>query len=511
MERFSATANRVELKKPQRRTFSKLARTQTPPAKQCRKCGLTWPHKEGPCPAQGKTCKKCGKPNHFARVCFSKTTVTPSSKLRHVRQIETELEPEPDPDSVSSSSEDDYLYVLGTSTRTKSPMVTVYVNNVPVRMMIDTGASANIIDENSLSEVQKRCKVQLDTPKKRIFAYASESHLSLLGQFQADISVGANCVKTTVYVLQGSHGSLLSYSTAQDLDLIEVKVNQVDSLHHVSDELIRQFPKLFKGIGKLKSTQVRLHIDASVTPVAQPARRILFHLRRQVSEELDNLEQQGIIEKVEGATTWVSPLVVAPKKNGSVRLCVDMRMPNKAIQRERHPSPTVDDLVHNLNGATVFSKLDLKAGYHQIPLAEDRCHITTFVTHKGLRRYTRLNFGTNSASEIFQNIVSEQLRDITGTLNISDDVIVYGKTQADHDEALKKVFRKFSDVNLTLNTSKCEFNKSSLSFFGFVISNDGVSPDPDKVKAIHDMTPPKSATEVRSFLGMATYCAKFIP
>ena len=89
--------------------------------------------------------------------------------------------------------------------------------------------------------------------------------------------------------------------------------------------------------------------------------------------------------------------------------------------------------------------------------------------------------------------MSEQLRDITGTLNISDDVLVYRKTQADHYEALKKVF---SDVYLILNKSNCEFDKSSLSFFGFVFSKDGVSPDPDKVKAIHDMTPPKSATEV---------------
>ncbi len=156
-----------------------------------------------------------------------------------------------------------------------------------------------------------------------------------------------------------------------------------------------------------------------------------------MSEELDNLEQQGIIEKVDGATPWVSPIVVIPKKKGGVRLCIDMRMPNQAIRRERHPTPTVDDLIHTLNGATVFSKLDLKAGYHQIPLAPESRHITTFVTHKGLRRYTRLNFGTNSASEIFQNIISQQLRDIPGAFNISDDVVVFGKTQADHDKALK--------------------------------------------------------------------------
>ena len=95
--------------------------------------------------------------------------------------------------------------------------------------------------------------------------------------------------------------------------------------------------------------------------------------------------------------------------------CVDMRMANKTIRRERHPTPTVDDLIHTLNGATVFSKLDLRAGYHQIPLKEESQYITTFVTHKGLRRYARLNFGTNSASDI----IGEQIRDIPGSLNIS--------------------------------------------------------------------------------------------
>ena len=183
-----------------------------------------------------------------------------------------------------------------------------------------------------------------------------------------------------------------------------------------------------------------------------------------------------------------------------------MRMTNKAIRREQHQTPMVDDLIHTLNGATVFlhtrpeSQLSLESRY-----------ITTFVTHKGLRHYVRLNFGTNSASEIFQNIISEQIRDIPGSLNISDDVIVFGKSQADHDKALKAVFQKFAEVNLTLNKSKCAFNKSSLSFFGFVFSKDGISPDPRKVEAIHSMDRPSSVHEIRSFLGMATNCAKFIP
>ena len=180
------------------------------------------------------------------------------------------------------------------------------------------------------------------------------------------------------------------------------------------------------------------------------------------------MEQEDIIEKVEGPTPWISSLVAIPKKNGDVHLCVDMRLPNAAIQRERHPTPTIDDLVDTLNGATVlpnaaiqrerhptptiddlvdtlngatvFSKLDLRSSYHQLLLAPESRYITTFAAHEGLRRYTRLNFGTTSASEIFQNATHEQIHDIRGSLNISDDIIIFGKTQQEHDEALHVVY-----------------------------------------------------------------------
>ena len=173
--------------------------------------------------------------------------------------------------------------------------------------------------------------------------------------------------------------------------------------------------------------------------------------------------------------------------------------------------PTIDDLIHTLNSATVFSKLDLRAGYHQLSLAPESQYITTFTMHKGLWRYTRLNFGTNSASEIFQKTIQDQLRNVSGALNISDDVIVFGKTQADHDAALDAVCQKFAEVNLTLNKKKCEFNKPSVTFFGFVFSGKGIAPDPPKIEAIKNAPAPTTASGVCSFLGMATYCAKFIP
>ena len=129
--------------------------------------------------------------------------------------------------------------------------------------------------------------------------------------------------------------------------------------------------------------------------------------------------------------------------------------------------PTIDDLTHTLNGATVFSKLDLRAAYHQLTLAPESRYITTFATHHGLWRYKCLNFGTNSTSEIFQKKIQSLLINIPGSLNISDDIIVFGKTQAEHDRALEAVCQKFSDVNLTLH--KKSVNSINLLFLFLVL------------------------------------------
>ena len=133
-----------------------------------------------------------------------------------------------------------------------------------------------------------------------------------------------------------------------------------------------------------------------------------------------------------------------------------------------------------------------------------------FATHKALRRYRKLNCGTCSACEIFQHTIHEQIRDIPNVLNISDDVIAFGTTQAEHDHTLRAVFLCFSDKGLTLDREKCEYNQDQLNFFGFVFSGDGISHDPLKVEAIKHAPPPSTDKDVRSFIGLGTYCSKFI-
>ena len=392
---------------------------------QCRKCGLMWPHITSPCPARGRTCRKCGKTNHYARVCRNNNPMFDNSSQKQERNQKSrtqsqkshihKVSPQETP-SESSDSKQEHLYTCRESSTSKVPATKVRINNVEIKMIIDTGASINI-DENTFAFISKTKPIPLRRTQTKLFAYGSTQQLSVKGKFETYRRNKKRITVSYIYVVKGNYGSLLSYQTAIDLGLIKVKFNQVDEKLS-ADEIPKKFPALFNGIGRLKNFEVKLHINEAVPPVAQPARRIPFHLRKKVSAALKRLENKRIIEKVDGPTPWISPLVIIPKNDRRVRLCVDMRMPNRAIQRERHPSPTIDDLIHEMNGAKVFSKLDLRSGYHQLSLAKESRYITTFVTHKGLRRYTRLNFGTNSASELFQNVIYNQVHDIPGVINM---------------------------------------------------------------------------------------------
>ena len=377
--------------------------------------------------------------------------------------------------------------------------------------MADSGASVNVLDEKDYQSLTKPPTLQ--QTKVKIHAYKSSKSLTVLGTFTTVLKFKSTCVKDKIYVVKGSGGSLLSWKTSQDLGLLK-------AVHHVNDssstrveELVKEYDELFHGLGKLKGYQVKLHIDESVQPVAQPHRRVPFHVRQQLEEQLKRDEDLGVVERIEGPTPWVSPIVVAPKPKspGQVRVCVDMRQANQAIKRERHVTPTIKEIIDDLNGAKVFSKLDLNQGYNQLELAPESRYITTFGTHLGLMRYKRLNFGISSAAEIFQNVIRETLEGIPGTLNISDDILVFGKTQSAHDHSLEAVFRRLKERGLTLNERKCEYSKDKVEFFRYTFSGDGITPDPKKIEDIVNLQTPTSASEVRSLLGMTNYCSRFIP
>ena len=503
----------------------------------CRNCGGEYPHPGGAtsCPANGKSCYGCGKIGHYGSVCRAgqnRSSGQPTNGNRGQQQNRDGTQSgrghrqqvryvQDTPTHVIQDSDDDFSYGIHDVTKhvcyvTKhdKPEAVVFVDGVRFKMMIDTGSNIDTISHRQYNELFKEQHPVLDMYESHAFPYASKKALPVIGTFQAEIASKHAKLQTTLHVVQQAKQSLISYQTSVALKLVTI-TNTIDDEHVPSsvDSITQEYADRFVGIGKFTDYQIKLHIDPEVKPVAQPPRKQPFHTRKKVDKELNHLLEQDIIEPATGPTPWVSAIVTPPKPKNpeEIRICVDMRIPNKAIVRERHPTPTVDDMVYRLNGATVFSKLDLKLGYHQLELDEDSRSITTFSTYRGLYRYKRLSFGINSAAEVFQHTISQALQGIQGVDNMSDDIIVYGTNQAEHDKALKATMERLREKDLTLNGPKCEFNKKQIEFYGYILSAKGLSPDPKKVNAIKQATPPKTDTEVRSFLGMANYCAKFIP
>ena len=382
-------------------------------------------------------------------------------------------------------------------------MVTLNVGGVSLPdALIDSGATCNLVGQQTWDWL-KASGIQCESRRsaKVLFAYGATEALPTLGTFSAKVVStrrNAECQADFV-VMKGGGRTLFGRKTAETLGLLHVGPRQVNSIvcEHSEDDIRRIYQDLFTGIGLLKDYELKLHVDKSVKPVAQPVRRITFGLRGKVDEKLDELLQADIIEEVlEGPSGWISPLVVVPKSDGDVRICVDMRRANKAIIRERNPIPTVEELLHDLNGSTVFSKVDLKWGFHQIPLSEDSRHLTTFVTHRGLYRYKRLMFGVMSAPEKYQQIVRDVLRGCEGVANIADDLIIHGNGVEEHDKRLFAVLDRLRQVGLTLNGNKCEFRLSKLTFSGHELTSDGINPSEEKIAAIRDARAPKEAIEV---------------
>ena len=255
---------------------------------------------------------------------------------------------------------------------------------------------------------------------------------------------------------------------------------------------------------KLKDHTLKLNIDEKVIPLAQPQRRIPFHLRDKVKDAIEKLEKEGIIERVpeNQPTPWISPIVVLSKSDGTVRLCIDMRMANEAIQRVRHLIPTVEDISLDLNQAKYFTKLDLSQAYHQLPLDEQSRFIATFSTHLGLFRYTGLPYGINAAAEIFQYTPQQQLHGIDGVRSIADDIIIFGTTKQQHNTALEQCLKRLSEKVLTLNCGKCSFLQLTLSFFGQIFITEGTRPDPKRVEDLQNASEPQNASEVCGLLRM---------
>jgi hypothetical protein len=350
----------------------------------CHRCGRTG-HMANDCSAAREVkCNHCGKMGHFARVCMAKPENRPRNSS-HSENRKSEAKATYALSRSTEDSDDDYCFAV----HDNGTRINVLVHGTNTEMLIDSGATCNIISSDDWTRIQKaNSEVTIQPTGKKVFAYGAEKPLPMQGEFLATAeAAGQRTEKPQLFYVTNikSTVSLLGRDTAIKLNILRIgpETASANVMSSQVEKLKSEYKHVFKGLGKLKDYKLKLHIDHGFKPVAQGLRRPPFNLRQQIEKKLDQLETMEVIEKVEGPTPWVSPVVVVPKKNGDVRLCVDMRQANQAVMRERHPIPLVDDVLQKMNGATVFSKLDLRWGFHQIELEEDSRTITTFVTHKG--------------------------------------------------------------------------------------------------------------------------------
>jgi len=475
--------------------------------RRCYRCDESGHYASDPkCPARSTTCQKCNYKGHYSVCCRTRKGKTTEKKAYMVE------------DENETEQENNEELVFSIEGQSKQGEIKIFIGGAFVRVLIDSGASCNIISSETYEKL-KGCGMKCNAKKygKKLFAYGQSESLPTTGSFKAQVK----CTETgkrsyeEFTVVKGSGKTLLGITTATKLNLLRVGPPQ-DHINVIAEgdgeDILRKYHDVFQGVGKLKNFQLKIHINQEVRPIAQHVRRIPYGLRGKVREQLDDLLQKDIIEAVpDSPTEWVSPLVVVPKSDKSVRICVDMRRANEAIIRERHPIPTVEEILLDLNGATVYSKLDLKWGFHQVELDPESRAITTFITHEGLYRYKRLMFGISSAPEKYQQIIHNVLQGCQGVANIADDIIVYGRGIEEHDANLHAVLERIKESGMTLNPAKCEFRLPKLTFFGHELSSKGISPCEEKIAAIQNAGEPKSASEVRSFLGLVQYSAKFIP
>jgi hypothetical protein len=200
------------------------------------------------------------------------------------------------------------------------------------------------------------------------------------------------------------------------------------------------------------------------------------------------------------------------KKDRSMKMCIDYRKLNKVTIKNRYPLPRTDDLVDQLQGARVFSKVNLRLGYHQVRVKEEDILKIAFRTHYGHYEFLVMSFGLTNAPAVFMDTMNRVFHDYLDqfTVVFIDDILIYSKTSEEHEEHLRKVFERLRSEKLYAKLEKCEFWPDSVSFLRHVISRKGVAVDPEKVKVVVEWTRPTNVFEILSFLGLAGYYRCFI-
>lgn len=376
-------------------------------------------------------------------------------------------------------------------------------------MLIDSGSDWDLLSESdwhkldqAVGEGKATIMDMIENPNESARAYGSVGGLQTMRSFHAWIEVSGATkprIFSKIRVIRNGDRSILSHRTSIRMKLLRIGT-QVNT---ISEDKPKEFPSI-------PDLLLEFDIDDSVPPTKNAYVNIPAAYRDKAIERLSRMELEGIIEKVLEAPRWISGMSAVPKGNDDFRLVINMIGPNRAIKRRFYKMPTIDEIKVELHGAKFFTKLDLTNAFYHIMLAEKSREMTTFLGPSGMFRFRRLVFGVNCAPEMFQQTMEDILRGISGVIVYIDDLLIFAEEQQTLREITKRVLAALKKNNLTVNEAKCDYEKQRLEFLGHELSQSGFNITERKVKDVRNFRTPRSISELKSFLGLASFLSSYI-
>ena len=473
----------------------------------CNSCALTHAAGANDCPAIGRKCNYRDKMNHFAKVCRKKRE---DNKSQSVAQLGTD-------------EEEVQLIFTAELEGSKRPLVYAGCRIEPavkpgeeVKFLIDSGATCNVLPAKLVPERK------VDSASKPALRTYGGRKLHTLGI--CDLKV-TNCRTGEAYevsfvVVAEDRTPILGKSTAEKMGIIRFSYERVSNVQAGEEgvqEIKQEFRSVFDGeLGNFEGL-VKLQLKENSRPVTNVSCRISPRLKAELRRKLQEMEGKGVITRVESPTEWVNRLSIQLKKSGDLRLCLDPRPLNECLMREVYHTPGFDEIIPELSQARCFSKFDLADGFWHCVLDEESRALTTFQTPFGRFQFRRLPFGLKVAPEIFYKKLRQALEGLSGILVVADDVLVYGQgttedeARSDHDRNLRLFLSRCQTKGIKLNEKKIILRSTTTRFFGFVLSREGIRIDPEKQRQISEMKQPGDQVALKSFLGMLSHVARFVP
>ncbi|KAK1617173.1 hypothetical protein QYE76_022690 [Lolium multiflorum] len=270
------------------------------------------------------------------------------------------------------------------------------------------------------------------------------------------------------------------------------------------------FPDDLPGMPPDRDIEFIIELIPGTGPIAQRAYSMNPAELVELKKQLDDMLAKGLIRP--SASPWRSPVLFVDKKDGTIRLCTDYRKLNDVTIKNKYPLPKIEDLFDQLTGATVFSKIDLRTGYHQLKIRASDIPKTAFTTRYGLYEYNVMSFGLTNAPAYFMNLMNKIFMNFLDKFVVVfiDDILIYSKTEEEHEQHLEMVLETLREHQLYAKFSKCEFWLREVGFLGHILSAGGIAVDPSKIKTVAEWKAPTTQTEVRAFLGLAGYYRRFV-